>query len=178
MQRYKPPLPSLPPGFRFGTDNFSPTSVSHLCVAHALRFGHLVGEVRLLEARGAHALVHGWVGAWRRVRRVEARLDQGLARLARDHGLEFARSKRVDVARFTGHQQQDLGARQGGQLVRLQGRAGEDERMSGSRKAIEVWSGAIIGPSFLGNAIFMYFDEEKKIINTSSKNTTAGDSDV
>lgn len=30
---------------------------SNLCVAHALRLRHLVGEVRLLEARGTHALV-------------------------------------------------------------------------------------------------------------------------
>lgn len=114
-----------------------PTSVSHLCVAHALRFGHLVGEVRLLEARGAHALVHGGVGARRRVRRVEARLDQGLARLARDHGLEFARGERVDVARFAGHQQQDLGARQGGKLVRLRERGesvGEGEKTAGSKR--------------------------------------------
>lgn len=118
-----------------GNDNF-PTSVSHLCVAHALRFGHLVGEVRLLEARGAHALVHGGVRARRRVRRVEARLDQGLARLARDHGLQFARGERVDVARLTGHQQQDLGARQGGQLVRLRegGDNGRAQQMSASGK--------------------------------------------
>lgn len=91
----------------------------HLCVPHALRLGHLVGEVGLLESRGAHPLVHGRVGAWRRVRRIQARLDQGLARFARDHGLEFAGRKRVHVACFTGHQQQDLGSRQGGQLVRL-----------------------------------------------------------
>lgn len=93
----------------------------HLCVTHALRLGHLVGEVRLLESRGAHSLVHGRVGAWRRVRRIQARLDQGLARLTRDHGLELAGGKSVHVARFTGHQQQDLGSRQGGQLVRLRG---------------------------------------------------------
>lgn len=93
----------------------------HLCVTHAFRLGHLVGEVRLLESRGAHSLVHGGVGAWRRVRRIQARLDQGLARLTRDHGLELAGGKSVHVARFAGHQQQDLGSRQGGQLVRLRG---------------------------------------------------------
>lgn len=93
----------------------------HLCVTHALRLGHLVGEVRLLESRGAHPLVHGRVGARRRVRRIQARLDQGLARFARDHRLEFAGRKSVHVTRFTGHQQQDLGSGQGGQLVRLRG---------------------------------------------------------
>lgn len=76
---------------------------SNLCVAHALRLRHLIGEVRLLEARGAHALVRGGVGAWRWVRRVKARLDQSFARFTRDHGLEFARGKRVDMTRLTGH---------------------------------------------------------------------------
>ena len=93
----------------------------HLCVTQALRLGHLVGEVRLLESRGAHSLVHGRVSARRRVWRIQARLDQGLARFARDHGLELAGCKSVHVARFTGHQQKDLGSCQGGQLVRLRG---------------------------------------------------------
>lgn len=109
-----------PPSVRWRID-------PHLCVTHALRLRHLVGEVRLLESRGAHSLVHGRVGAWRRVRRIQARLDQGLACFARDHGLEFAGRKSVHVARFTGHQQQDLGSCQGGQLVRL---SGEDSTVS------------------------------------------------
>lgn len=91
----------------------------HLCVAHALRLRHLVGEVRLLKARGTHALVHRGVSAWWRVRRVEACLDQSFARFTCDHGLEFAGGKSVDVARFTGHEQQDLGSRQGGQFICL-----------------------------------------------------------
>lgn len=92
---------------------------SHLCVAHALWLRHLVGEVRLLKARGTHALVHGGVRARWRIRRVEACLDQGFARFARDHGLEFAGGKSVDVACFTGHKQQNLGSRQGGEFICL-----------------------------------------------------------
>ena len=91
----------------------------HLCVTHALGLGHLVGEIRLLKARGAHALVHGRVGAGRRVWRVQACLDQGFARFTGDHGLEFSSGKGVDMTRFTGHEQQNLGSRQGGEFVRL-----------------------------------------------------------
>lgn len=92
----------------------------HLCVAHALRLRHLVGEVRLLKACGAHALVHRGVGARRRVRRVEACLDQSFARFTCDHRLEFAGGESVDVARFAGYKQQHLGSRQGGQFICLQ----------------------------------------------------------
>lgn len=76
---------------------------THLCVAHALRLRHLVGEVSLLKPGGAHALICGRVGARRRVWRVEACLDQGFARFTGDHGLEFASSKSVHVTRFAGH---------------------------------------------------------------------------
>lgn len=47
----------------------------------AVGLRHLVGEVGLLEARSAHSLVGGGVGARRGVRRVEAGLDQSFARL-------------------------------------------------------------------------------------------------
>lgn len=46
-------------------------------------------------------------------------MDQSFARFTCDHGLEFAGGKSVDVARFTGHEQQDLGSRQGGQFICL-----------------------------------------------------------
>lgn len=93
---------------------------THLGFSETLGFGHLVGEVGLLEARGAHALVRGRVGARRRVRRVQAGLDQSFARLAGDHGLQLTRGERVDVTRLAGHQQQDLSSRERGELVRLQ----------------------------------------------------------
>lgn len=47
-------------------------------------------------------------------------MDQRFARFACDHRLEFAGGKSVDVARFTGHKQQHLGSRQGGQFICLQ----------------------------------------------------------
>lgn len=75
-----------------------------------------VSQLRLLEAGGRHALVDG---AGRRVGRVEARLDQRLAGLGRDHRLQFPRGERVDVARLAGHQQHDLRARQCRQFVSL-----------------------------------------------------------
>lgn len=86
----------------------------------AVGLGHLVGEVGLLEAGGAHPLVGGGVGAGRRVGRVQAGLDQGLARLRRDHGLQLPGGERVHVSRLARHQQQHLSARQRRQLVRLQ----------------------------------------------------------
>lgn len=46
-------------------------------------------------------------------------MDQGLACFTCDHGLEFAGGKGVDVARFTGHKQQNLGSRQGGEFIGL-----------------------------------------------------------
>ena len=92
---------------------------SHLCVTHTLWLRHLVGEVRLLEACGTHALVHRGIRARRWVRWVEACLDQGFACFTCDHGLEFAGSESVDVARFTGHKQQDLGSCQGREFIGL-----------------------------------------------------------
>lgn len=91
----------------------------YLCVTHALRLRHLVGEVCLLKARGAHALVHGGVGARRRVWRVKACLDQGFARFACDHRLEFPGGESIDMTRFAGHQQQNLGSRQGREFIGL-----------------------------------------------------------
>ena len=46
-------------------------------------------------------------------------MDQGFACFACDHGLEFAGGESIDVACFTGHEQQDLGSRQGGEFVGL-----------------------------------------------------------
>lgn len=81
----------------------------------------VVRQVRLLEPGGGHALV-ARVGARAgrtRVRRVQARLYQRLARLRRDHRLQLARGERVHVARLGRHQQHHLRARQRRQLVRL-----------------------------------------------------------
>lgn len=86
------------------------TVSAHLGFSEALRFRHLIGEVSLLKACGTHALVCGWVWAWRRVWRVQARLDQSFARLTGNHGLKLARGERVHVARFTRHQEQHLRA--------------------------------------------------------------------
>lgn len=107
----------------------------YLGLPAAVRLGHLVGEVGLLEARGTHALVRGGVGARGRVRGVEAGLDQRLPRLAGDHGLQLARGKRVHMARLAGHQQQDLGAGQRGQLVSLPAgqRDSGESRVTGTR---------------------------------------------
>jgi len=81
----------------------------------------VVRQVRLLEPGGGHALV-ARVGARAgrtRVRRVQARLYQRLARLRRDHRLQLARGERVHVTRLGRHQQHHLRARQRRQLVRL-----------------------------------------------------------
>lgn len=64
--------------------------------------GDIVAELRLLEARGRHPLVAATDA--RRIRRIEAGLDELLARLRGDHRLELPRGKCVDVARFAGHQ--------------------------------------------------------------------------
>lgn len=85
----------------------------------------VVRQLRLLEAGRAHALVAAAVAAAaarRRagVRRVEARLDQGLTGLRRDHGLQLTRGEGVDVAGLGRHQQHHLRARQRRELVRLQ----------------------------------------------------------
>lgn len=59
-----------------------------------------VSQLRLLEARRRHALIH--CARWR-IRRVEARLDQRFARLGRDHRLKFPCSEGVDVSCLAGH---------------------------------------------------------------------------
>lgn len=79
----------------------------------------VVRQLRFLEAGGGHALVAGR-GPGRRVRGVQAGLDEGLARLAGDHGLQLAGGEGVHVAGLGGHQEHHLGARQRGQLVCLQ----------------------------------------------------------
>ena len=75
-----------------------------------------VRQLGLLEAGGRHALV---LRRRRRVRRVEARLDERLARLRRDHRLQLAGGERVHVTRLAGHQQHHLRPGQRRQLVRL-----------------------------------------------------------
>ena len=45
---------------------------------------------------------------------IKAGLNEGLAGLWGDHGLEFSGSEGVDVSRFGRHQQHHLGSRQGG----------------------------------------------------------------
>ena len=65
------------------------SSVHHLAYLLRIVFGHGVGKLRLFVASGRHSLVvlvvvlllGGGVGG------VEARLDEGFARLRRDHGL-------------------------------------------------------------------------------------------
>jgi len=107
----------------------------YLGLPTAVRLGHLVGEVRLLKARGTHALVSGRVRARGRVRGVEARLDQRLPRLTGDHGLQLTRGKRVHMARLAGHQQQDLSAGQRGKLVGLPAAQGKkrESQTAGTR---------------------------------------------
>lgn len=96
------------------------SSPSYLCELRvAFGLGHLIAEVGLLEARGAHPLVGRRVRAWRRIRRVQAGLDQSFARFRGDHGLQLPGGKRVDVSRLAGHQQQHLCPRQRGKLVGL-----------------------------------------------------------
>ena len=93
----------------------------------AVSIRHLVGEVSLLKACGAHPLIGGRVWARRRVRRIEAGLDQSFARLWRDHGLQLPGGKRVHMTRLTGDQQQHLSTGQRRQLVRLQEEEEADE---------------------------------------------------
>lgn len=57
---------------------------------------YVIGELGFLEAGGRHALLAG--GG--RVGRVEARLDEPLAGVRRDHGLQLPRGERVHVARL------------------------------------------------------------------------------
>jgi len=74
----------------------------------------VIAELRLLEARGRHALVPAGVAArGTRVRGVEARLDQGLARLRGYHWLELASGERVHMPGLRCHQQHHLGPGQG-----------------------------------------------------------------
>ena len=77
-----------------------------------LVFVDVVAELRLLEAGGRHALVASARSRRRRVRRVEARLDQCFAGLGGNHRLQLARGERVDVTGLRGDQQHDLGPRQ------------------------------------------------------------------
>jgi len=90
------------------------------CVHHLPYFLVLVvqrvSQLRLFEARGRHPLVHG-VG-WR-VRRVQTRLNEGLSCFRSDHRLKLPSGKSIYMARFTGHQQHHLGARQCRQFVSL-----------------------------------------------------------
>lgn len=92
--------------------------VHHLSYFRVL-VADVVREFRLLESGRRHALVPG-SGSGRWVRGVQARLDQRLARLARDHRLELAGSKRVHVAGLGCHQEHHLGAGQCREFVRLQ----------------------------------------------------------
>lgn len=110
----------------------------YLGLPAAVRLGHLVGEVRLLKASGTHALVSGGVRARRRVRGIEARLDQRLPRLAGDHGLQLPRGKRVHMARLAGHQQQDLSASQRGELIGLPAGQGKnrESRVTGTTHSV------------------------------------------
>lgn len=73
--------------------------------------GNVVRQLGLLEAGGRHPLVARRAGRWR-VRAVEARLDQRLAGLARDHRLQLARRECIHVAGLARHQQHHLRARQ------------------------------------------------------------------
>lgn len=80
-------------------------------VYHMPYFRLLVADVvrqfGLLEAGGGHPLVAG-SGAGRRIRGIEARLDQGFARLAGYHRLEFSRRESVHVACFRSDQEHHL----------------------------------------------------------------------
>jgi len=80
--------------------------------------GDVVAELRLLESGGRHPLIAATDAG--RIRRVEAGLDELLARLRGDHRLQLARGKCVHVARLAGHQQHHLRPGQRGQLVGLQ----------------------------------------------------------
>lgn len=72
-------------------------------VYHLSYFGILVadvvGELGLLKTGGRHPLVRSGRTS-RRIRGVEARLDEGLARLTSYHGLELASGERVHVSRL------------------------------------------------------------------------------
>lgn len=81
--------------------------------------GDVVRQLGLLESGGRHPLVAGRAGR-RRVRAIQARLDQRFTGLARYHRLELARSERVHVTGLARHQQHHLRAGQRRQLVRLQ----------------------------------------------------------
>lgn len=93
-------------------------TVHHLSYFRVL-VADVVRQLGLLESGGGHPLVPG-SGTGRRVRRVQARLDEGLPGLAGYHRLELARREGVDVAGLGRHQQHHLGAGQRRQLVRLE----------------------------------------------------------
>lgn len=63
-------------------------------------------------------------------------MDQGFARFTCDHGLEFSGGESVHVARFTGHKQQNLGSRQGGEFIGL-GKRKETIQLSDRRVSQE-----------------------------------------
>lgn len=65
--------------------------------------GDVVRQLGLLEAGGRHPLVARRARR-RRIRAVEARLDQRLPGIARDHRLQFARRERVHMAGLARHQ--------------------------------------------------------------------------
>lgn len=69
--------------------------------------GDVVRQLGLLEAGGRHPLVARRARR-RRIRAVQARLDQRLACFARDHRLKFARRECVHVASLARHQQHHL----------------------------------------------------------------------
>lgn len=71
--------------------------------------GNVVRQLGLLEAGGRHPLVARRAGR-RRIRAVEARLNQRLAGLARDHRLQLARRECVHVTGLARHQQHHLRA--------------------------------------------------------------------
>lgn len=71
----------------------------------------VVRELGFLEAGGGHALVTPGARR-RRVGRIQTRLDQRLARLARDHRLQLPRRERVHVACLRSHEEHHLRSRQ------------------------------------------------------------------
>lgn len=85
-------------------------TVNHLSYFRIL-VADVVGELGLLEAGGRHPLVAAR-RTDRRIGRIQAGLDQRLARLAGDHRLQFAGGERVHVPGLRRHQQHHLGTGQ------------------------------------------------------------------
>lgn len=80
--------------------------------------GDVVSQLGLLESGRGHSLIARRARR-RRVRTVEARLDQRLSRLARYHRLELPRCERVHVTGLARHEQHHLRPRQRRKLVSL-----------------------------------------------------------